>query len=136
MENERLALRLFSRVYGMCLQAPTAHLVPGIVIAYSAPVAGVTDLGCDRSGLDDTARLIAAVLKSSALSSQAFEDIMRWKYAKSLTNLGNAIEVVCGPEAPFGEVGLRACAEGEAALRVAGIDFASEEEERVSVEAA
>src|SRR5579884_3735433 len=34
VENERVALRLFSRVYGAVVMAPTAHLKPGIVQAY------------------------------------------------------------------------------------------------------
>jgi hypothetical protein len=31
--------------------------------------------------------------------SHSIEDVRRWKYAKLITNLGNAVEVVCGTEA-------------------------------------
>ena len=54
---------------------------------------------------------------------------MRWKYSKLLLNLGNAIEALCDPEARLGRLGPMVKDEGVAALRAAGIDFASDEED-------
>jgi 2-dehydropantoate 2-reductase len=55
---------------------------------------------------------------------------MRWKYAKLLTNLGNSIQALCGPEAEgIDTVDALLRAEGAAALRAAGIDVATEAEE-------
>jgi len=51
--------------------------------------------------------------------------VMRWKYAKLLSNLGNAVEAVCGPQAEDGELGAVVRREGEAVLRAAGIAHAS-----------
>ena len=39
--NERFALRRFSRVYGMCVWLPAAHVAPGEVAAYGQPLAGL-----------------------------------------------------------------------------------------------
>ena len=55
---------------------------------------------------------------------------MRWKYAKLLMNLGNAVEAALGPEGRFSEVAAEARREGVACLRAAGIDCASREEDR------
>ncbi|MFI5045044.1 MAG: ketopantoate reductase family protein, partial [Acidimicrobiales bacterium] len=65
----------------------------------------------------------------STFESVARPDIMRWKYSKLLLNLGNAIEALCDPEARFGPLMSVLTDEGEAALRAAGIDFASAEED-------
>jgi len=54
---------------------------------------------------------------------------MRWKYAKLLTNLTNALEVLCGGASRRGPVAALLRAEGEACLRAAGIAFATREEE-------
>lgn len=56
---------------------------------------------------------------------------MRWKDRKLLTNLGNAAEALCGPEARRGHVTQLAVAEGERVLREAGIDYVSAEEDRL-----
>jgi 2-dehydropantoate 2-reductase len=54
---------------------------------------------------------------------------MRWKYAKLLTNLGNALEAVSGPAGARSEAAGLLRAEGEAALRAAGIAYASAAED-------
>src|SRR5437773_466512 len=45
VENERIALRWFARVYGVCVMCPTAYLTPGIVLAWSSPTTGILDIG-------------------------------------------------------------------------------------------
>jgi 2-dehydropantoate 2-reductase len=128
--NEREAARWFENVYALCVMCPTAHLVPGVVQAYSSPTTGILDVGRHPTGVDDVSRALAAALARSTFASEPRPDVMRWKYAKLLMNLGNAIEALCGPHARAGELAQRVEAEGVACLRAAGIDFASREEDR------
>jgi 2-dehydropantoate 2-reductase len=129
VENERLALRTFANVYGALVMAPTAHLEPGVVQAYSTPLSGGIDVGRYPDGIDATAEQVTAALAVSRFSSLTRPQIMRWKYAKLLTNLGNVTQALFGEDADDGELTGPAREEGRAALRAAGIDFASEEED-------
>jgi 2-dehydropantoate 2-reductase len=126
VENERLALRRFSNVYGVCVMCPASHLEPGVVRAHRAPVPGILDLGRYPSGVDATATEAAADLTSAGFLSDPKPDIMRWKYKKLLLNLGNAIEAICGPETRGGIVYERAHREGVACLDAAGIAYATD----------
>lgn len=130
VENERVALRRFSRVYAMCVMCPATHLEAGIVQASSAPVTGLLDIGCWPTGVDGVANEVAAALADSTFSSIARSDIARWKYGKLLMNLGNAVEALCGRDDPgAGELVQRAHAEGVECLRAAGIDFVDADED-------
>src|SRR6202012_3002858 len=73
---------------------------------------------------------LAAALRDSTFSSEARADILRWKYTKLLLNLANAVDGLCGPDARTSPIVDRARAEGRECLRAAGIDYASEEEDR------
>ncbi len=129
VENERLALRQFGNVYGMCVMLPATHLEPGEVEASAAPVSGILDVGRYPHGTDTTVKAIASDFSASMFSSEAVPAIMRFKYAKLLMNLGNALQAACGAAARGGELYRRARAEGEDAFRAGGIDFASREED-------
>jgi 2-dehydropantoate 2-reductase len=129
VENERMALRAFERVYGVCVMLPAAHLEPGLVQAHGAPMSGLLDVGRYPLGVDDVAAQIASDLSAARFSSEPVADIMRWKYRKLLMNLGNAIEAAAGTAARQGDLYERAAAEGEAVLAAAGIDVASAEED-------
>jgi 2-dehydropantoate 2-reductase len=128
--NEPAALRRFPNVYGICVMCPAAHLEPGVVVAESSPLTALLDIGRYPSGVDATAGAIADALSESTMESVARPDIMRWKYAKLLRNLSNAVDALCGPAGRSGEVSDRARREGEACLAAAGIDYASDEEDR------
>ena len=130
VENERLALRWFEHVYGICVMCPAGYLTPGVVQAWSSPVSGLLDIGRYPSGIDETAQAIAAALSASTFQSEVRPDIMRWKYGKLLMNLGNAIEAVSGSPARTGSLPALARQEGVACLRAAGIDFVSESEDK------
>ena len=127
VENERIALRLMPNVYGAVVMSPTAHLEPGIVQAYGTQGTGVIDLGCYPSGLDSLCEEIARALEQADFSSVPREDIMRYKHAKLISNLGNAIDAICeeGPDAE--ELFELAQEEGRAVLRAAGIEFVADE---------
>ncbi len=127
--NERMALRRFERVYGVCVMCPAVHLEPGVVEANAAPVTGILDIGRAPHGVDDVAAAFAAALSASTYSSVARTDVMRWKYGKLLNNLGNAIDALFGRSERNGDLGARARAEGEAVLAAAGIDVITREED-------
>ena len=81
----------------MCVWLPATHLEPGRVAACRLPLSGILHVGRYPSGTDETAEKIAADLEKSAFLAPVLPDVMRWKYAKLLSNLGNALEAVCGP---------------------------------------
>ena len=129
VENERQALRRFARVYGVCVMLPTGHLDPGVVLSFSSPITGLLDIGRYPAGVDDVAEEVAAALRSSTFESVPRTDVMRWKCAKLLMNLGNAVEAALGPEGRFSELAARVREEGVAVLTAAGIPFASDAED-------
>lgn len=130
VRNEEAALRRFADVYGICVMAPTAYTDPGIVEAYSAPVSGMLDIGRYPSGTDATSEAIAEAFSKSTFESIARPKIMRWKYRKLLMNLYNALEALLGPGSWPDEITKAIMDEGEQVLSAAGIDVATEDEDR------
>ena len=127
--NERAALRRFEHVHGVCVMLSCTHLESGVVLAHSAPVTGLLDIGRYPDGVDEVDRAVAAALSGSGFDSVPRADIMRWKHQKLLANLANAAEAACGPAARFGDLARRARAEGTSVLEEAGIPFTSDEED-------
>lgn len=127
--NERVALRHFENVYGVCVMCPTTHLEPGVVRADCAPVPGILDTGRFPSGVDSTVSLITEDLRRAGFHSEPQPDIMRWKYAKLLTNITNALDSVLergqDNQAVLGAVR----AEAASILDKCGIPYASDEED-------
>ncbi len=121
VENERIALRLFHTVYGAAVMMPTAHVEPGVVESYGAPLSGMLGLGRYPEGVDDGALRIARALTEARLQTDAVPDVMRLKYAKLLLNLGNAVDALCGRGAHSEAVTEQARVEGRAVLAAAGI---------------
>ncbi|MGH2867932.1 MAG: ketopantoate reductase family protein [Solirubrobacteraceae bacterium] len=122
VENERLALRMFARVYGAVIMLPAAHLEPGVVLAYGAKATGIIDIGRYPTGSDELCEQLAAAFRSSQLRSHVWPDVMRLKYAKLLLNLGNAVDALCAPGEASDELTEQAQAEGRAVLVAAEID--------------
>jgi 2-dehydropantoate 2-reductase len=130
--GERLALRRFRRVYGVCVWLPATHLQPGAVEAQGAPMTGLLPVGRYPAGADETAAEVAADLADAAFLAPVSADVMRLKHGKLLSNLANAVEAVCGPgPASSGNaegaavLRRRAREEGAAVLAAAGIGHAS-----------
>jgi 2-dehydropantoate 2-reductase len=134
VENERLALRRCERVYAMVVMLPAAHLEPGHVDAQGTPYSGLLDVGRYVEGVDETATTVAAALSASGFTSEPVERIMRWKYAKLLRNLGNALQALCGLDLDDGslkqvmDLDAQAREEAVACYLAEGIDWASDEE--------
>ncbi|MEU3911107.1 MULTISPECIES: 2-dehydropantoate 2-reductase N-terminal domain-containing protein [unclassified Streptomyces] len=131
VESERLALRRFARVYGVCVWLPSTFLEPGVVSALCSPLTGILHLGRAAGGADRRIREVAADLDGAGFEAPVVEDVMRWKYAKLLGNLGNAIQATTGPEPDPAKAALmlRAVHEAKAVFGAAGIAYASEAEQ-------
>jgi 2-dehydropantoate 2-reductase len=132
VEGQRLALRVFRNVYGVCVWLPCTHIEPGVVSAAGSPLTGILHLGRYPHGTDDTARLVATDLEKSHFEAPVVSDVARWQYAKLLANLGNALEAVTGPVESDEAMALfgRVKAEGAAVLDAAGIPYAGAEEQK------
>jgi 2-dehydropantoate 2-reductase len=130
VENERVALRSFGAVQGMCVMMPAEHLEPGVVVAHASPLPGLLDVGRYPSGVDDDSHAVATALTVAGFESVARPDIMRWKYAKLLMNLGNVLEAASGRDDAVREIASRARREARACFDAAGIAHTPGEEER------
>ena len=137
--NERMALRRFPRVYGMLINLPAGHLVPGQVINYASGAGGILDTGRYPQGSDSLAVSLTALLTEAGFSAIPDERIMRKKYAKLLMNLGNLVQAATvtaegglaggtDEEEAHREVMRRLRREALRCFEVAGIDCASREE--------
>jgi 2-dehydropantoate 2-reductase len=132
LEGERLAARWFARVQAVCVRMPTSHLDPGVVQAWGAPTLGSLDVGRYPAGVDDLTLRLVAALGDPEVECEPRHDIMAWKRHKLLANLGNAVEALCGPDAP---AALHEAArdEGEAVLTAAGLSWTSPEVARIRI---
>lgn len=128
VENERLALRRFSSVYAMMVWLPATHLEPGFVIAHASPINGVLDAGRYPSGVDATIERVTADIDAAGIAAKPLPDAMRWKYAKLLGNLGNAVQAASRPDDDARPLYGRLREEAIACYRAAGIEWATDEE--------
>lgn len=127
--NERFAAERFANVYGVFVWCPTDYLTPGVVQIWCAPKSGVLHVGRYPSGSDALAGNVAAALGTSGFYAEAKADIMRWKYRKLLSNLGNAVEALCGTAARGSGLAQRARREGVECLAAAGIGHVADDED-------
>lgn len=132
VDNERTALRRFARVAGMCVWLPATFLEPGRVSAAGSPVAGVLTLGSVPVGEPDPdLKTLGTDLEAAGFRAPVVHDVLAWKYAKLLSNLGNAVEALCGSvRGPAARELLDATvAEAHRALAAAGITPTPAEQE-------
>ena len=131
IENERLALRRFADVQGICVMLPAVFLEPGVVDTFGQPQNAILDLGRYPSGTNDASHALAAAFEASGLASWALDDVMRWKHTKLLANLRNVLDalVVEQRDDRTRDLGRAVRAEGDAVLAAAGLARASDEEE-------
>ena len=126
--NEDAVVRHFDRVYGVCVNIPATHLEPGVVEAPGTPISGILQLGRYPAGADDLASSVAADLRRSGFLAEVRTDVMAWKRAKLLSNLANALQVLCvggyewraGNDDVTGTVVSRMRAEARAGFAAAG----------------
>jgi len=134
--NERIAARRFADVHGIVVMLPAVLLEPGHIEAQGAPYSGLLDVGRWPHGTTPADDVVSQALSKSNFASRATDDVMRWKYAKLLRNLGNAVEALCGHDADDDDDAMtvvralddRLRAEAEACLVAAGIDWVGDDE--------
>jgi len=126
--NERAALRRFANVYAVWTMFPVVHLQPGVVQLRNWPIPATLDIGRYPSGVDENAEMIAIAVESAGCRSTPRPDIMRWKYAKLLGNLVNAVDAIAQPGPTATEIIAELRAEGQRVLVAAGIDVAADED--------
>jgi 2-dehydropantoate 2-reductase len=122
--NERLVSQRFPNTYGVCVMSPASYLEPGRVEVFSSPVLGVLDVGRWPTGVDDTAIELSRLLGDAGFASIATEEIETLKWGKLLSNVLNALEVLCGPNAMRDELADRIRGEAVACLTAHGVDVA------------
>ena len=124
--NERLASRLCGRVYGSVVNLPAMHLEPGVVATYAGTkdaLGGVLDSGCYPGGVDDVAEQICAGLRNAGFAATADATVMAQKYAKLLSNLSNALELVLADRHDFRDAGRVLRAEALACYEAGDINY-------------
>jgi 2-dehydropantoate 2-reductase len=127
--NERMAGERFAHVYGVFVWCPTDYRTPGFVQVWCAPQSGILHVGCYRSGTDALTDAVAAAFRESTFYSEPKADIMRWKYRKLLSNLGNAVEALCGVAARGSGLAQKARREAIECFNAAGIGHVADDEQ-------
>jgi 2-dehydropantoate 2-reductase len=128
VDNERMATRRFSRVYGMVVWMPATYLEPGLVLNHAQPIDGILDAGCYPHGIDPLITQVTQDLTQCGFSATPDPNIMRWKNTKLLSNVRNAFQAVCGFDARSRKIVHALRDEALACYKAAGIDFVPEEE--------
>ncbi|MGV9671486.1 ketopantoate reductase family protein [Gordonia sp. NPDC003504] len=125
--NEPALLRVFPRVYSVCVMLPAWHMDPGVVVQGSSAAPGILDVGCFPGGTDAVADELSERFRAASFPSRTRRDITAWKYRKLITNLGNGVDA-CYRDDGYARAELtrRARAEGEAVLAAAGIEAVSD----------
>jgi 2-dehydropantoate 2-reductase len=122
--NERTVSRYFTNTYGVCVMSPASYLEPGRVEVFSSPLVGVLDVGRWPRGVDETAREMSELFGDAGFASMATEEIETLKWGKLLSNVLNALEVLCGPKAGTDDLSQMVRDEAEACLTAHGVDVA------------
>ncbi len=124
---ERWASERFATVISMLIWMPAEHLVPGEVSLFASdtpgsPV-GILDNGPIKDnevGLaGEVSKELSEWLTQAGFDAVSRDDMMRWKHAKWITNLGNAAQALV--EGDWKSIAKLAQAEGEAILEAAQV---------------
>jgi 2-dehydropantoate 2-reductase len=129
--SERMALRYFRSVVGVCVWMPAVHLVPGEVVLRAAPRSGVLHLGSVPVGAvpDPVLGEVAADLDAAGFDAPLPRDVMPWKYRKLISNLGNVFQALVAGNGDWRGLEQLAVAEARQVLDAAGIAVTPDEEE-------
>ncbi len=82
-------------VVATMVYVPAERRAPGVVVLAGSPAPGAIFLGRWPSGLNGTARALAAALARAGFRAEVKADIAPWVRAKTLTNLGGVFAALC-----------------------------------------
>ncbi|KQQ69857.1 2-dehydropantoate 2-reductase [Rhizobium sp. Leaf321] len=133
LATEAAALRTFANVYGASILTPARFTEIGNVVVGGDPQVGVVTVGRFPFGRDETSNRIAVDLTEAGYLAEPSADIRRWKSAKLLHNVRNALELFDGPDDLRSEVGEALVDEARRALVAAGYKLASPSERTVDI---
>jgi 2-dehydropantoate 2-reductase len=111
---------------------PVVHLRPGEVIIRSTPRSGMLHIGRVPSTVhdhDQTLQQVAADLVAANFDVPLPEDVMRWKYRKLISNIGNVFQALVAGNGDWRSLAAVAEAEARRVLDAAGIAYIGDEEE-------
>ena len=118
--GESWATQRFEQVMGMMIWMPSTHMGPGDFRVYGKECLGVLDVGVVRGDCKAAGKALAKILRDAGFDSVYRDDIMRWKHAKWITNLGNTAQALVTDD--WRQIAKLAQSEGEAVMDAAGID--------------
>jgi 2-dehydropantoate 2-reductase len=130
---EDIALRRFNRVYAASILIPARYTVTGEVVVGAEPNVGIVTLGRYPSGLDATALTIVSDLTKAGYLAEARADIRRWKAAKLVHNVTNAVELFAGTPEARANAASQLADEARTVLKAAGYDAATPSERTVDI---
>ncbi|MFK3777663.1 ketopantoate reductase family protein [Agrobacterium sp. NPDC089420] len=133
LATEALALRTFANVYGASILTPARYTQTGAVAAAGNPQVGVVTLGRFPSGSDETADKIAADLTRANYIAETTADIRRWKSAKLLHNVRNALDLFEGEDDLRVSIAEALVDEARRVLETAGYTIASAAERKIDI---
>ncbi|QDU69505.1 2-dehydropantoate 2-reductase [Planctomycetes bacterium Pla86] len=125
IDGEVWAAERFETVLATLVWLPATHLMPGEVRLHSAGARGVLDTGAVR-GSAGVADEICTLFRRAGFEALRRDEILRWKRAKLLTNLGAAAQALVTDD--WLAVAAAARAEGTHVLADAGLEHVPVEE--------
>ncbi|UXS05459.1 ketopantoate reductase family protein [Agrobacterium tumefaciens] len=133
LATEVAALRTFANVYGASILTPARFTETGKVTVGGDPQLGVVTVGRFPSGHDSTSEQIAADLNRAGYLAESSADIRRWKSAKLLHNVKNALELFDGAADLKASIGEALVAEAQNVFRAAGYTLAAPSERTIDI---
>ncbi|MCJ8138975.1 ketopantoate reductase family protein [Falsirhodobacter halotolerans] len=130
LEAERIAARRFSKVYAASILVPAVFVDTGKVTVRSGPQLASVVVGRYPEGTDATVDRIVADLTAANSLAEARPDITRWKAAKLLHNVRNALELFSGDPT---DAARHITDEARTVLEAAGLAPAERDERKVDI---
>jgi 2-dehydropantoate 2-reductase len=93
VRNEELAIKFFTRVYGVMVRVGAVYLTDGEVIARRDPP-GWYIIGRYPVGTDELAETAGDALRTAGYFIRTSNDVMPYKWGKLMANVGNAVGAI------------------------------------------
>jgi len=122
MAAERIALRWFSQVYGASINTPARFTQVGHIVVGGYPEVGLVVMGRYPQGEGALAAAMVADLCEAGYLAEAHADIVRWKAAKLVSSVRNALDVFDGPAERIHAFGVQLAQEAKSVLSAQGIE--------------